>query len=137
MAAPTGAFVVKNATVTLESIAYANQCTKAKLVPDVPIQSVRTLVPDGAVQDTDSAIWTFEITALQINESGGLAKALRDATPGDELDVVLAPQAGSGKPQATFVIKALPVQFGDDQGKFAMFEAALPVVGQPVFGTVS
>ena len=137
MPAPTGAFVVRNATVTVESVAYANQCTKARLVPDTPIQTVRTLVPDGAVQDVDSSVWTFEISGLQINIAGGLAKALRDATAGDQLDIVLAPQAGTGNAQATFVALALPVPFGDEQGKFATTEIVLPVVGQPVFGTVA
>lgn len=137
MPAPTGAFVLKNATVTIESVAYANQCSKVRLVPDVPIQTYRTLVPDGAVQDVDSAVWTFEIAGLQINAAGGLAKVLRDATPGDELEVVLAPQAGTGNAQATFTVKALPVPFGDEQGKFSTIEVVLPVVGAPVFGTVS
>jgi hypothetical protein len=137
MPAPTGAFVYRDAHITVEAVDYANQLTKARLNPDTPIQTVRTLVPDGAVQDVDSAVWTFEVTALQINKTGGLAKALRDATPGDELDVVLVPQAGTGNPQATFTILAIPVPFGDDQGKFATFEAAFPVIGSPVFGTAS
>lgn len=137
MAAPTGAFVVKNATVTVEGTAYANQLTKAQLVPDTPIQSVRTLVPDGQVQDVDSPLWTFEVAGLQINDAGGFAKALRDASPGDQLDVVLQPQAGSGKAQATFTVIAIPVPFGDDQGKYAMVDTVLPVIGQPVFGTAA
>lgn len=137
MAVPTGVYVLKDASVTVDATEYANQCTRARLVPETPIQTVRTLVPDGIVQDVDSPAWTFEVAALQKNDTGGLAKALRDATPGAELDIVLVPKDGLSMPQATFTILALPVTFGGDQGKFADFEAVFPVVGQPVFGTTA
>lgn len=137
MAVPTDVYVLKNASVEVETVEYANQCTLARLVPETPIQTKRTLVPDGVVQDVDSPAWTFEISALQKNTSGGLAKALRDATPGSQLDVVLVPDDGLSKPQASFTILALPVDFGGEQGDWAEFEAVFPVVGQPVFGTTA
>lgn len=137
MSVVTGAFVMKNAVVTIDSVAYANQCATAMLEPDSPTQTYRTLVPDGAVNDVDSAVWTFKLKGLQINDSGGLAKALRDATPGDQLDVTLAPVNSAGKAQATFVIIAKPVAFGGDQGKFAEIDDEFAVLGQPTFGTVS
>lgn len=137
MTAATGVYVLRDASVTIDSVEYNNQCTRARLVPDVPIQTKRTLVPDGAVSDVDSAAWTFEVAALQKNDAGGLAKALRDATPGAELDVVLVPQDGLSKPQATFTILALPVTFGGEQGSWADFEAVFPVIGSPVFGTTA
>lgn len=137
MSAITGAFVMKNSVVTIDSVAYANQCAKARLVPDTPMQQYRTLVPDGVVSDVDSAVWTFEITFLQKNQSGGLAHALRSATAGDLLDVTLAPNNVSGDDQATFQIVAAPPPFGGDQGKFADAEMTFAVVGQPTFGTVS
>lgn len=137
MSVATGAFVMKNAVVTVDSVAYANQCSKAMLTPDVPTQTYRTLVPDGSVSDVDSAAWTFELTGLQINSSGGLAKALRDATVGDLLDVTLAPVNTSGEAQATFQIRAMPVPFGGEQGKFAEIDVTFAVNGQPTFGTVS
>lgn len=136
MAAPTGAFVLRDALVTVESTEYANQCGKARLVPDVPIQTFRTLVPDGVVQDVDSAVWTLELTILQINSTGGLARFLRESTPGDELDIVLAPKAGTGNRKATFTALAVPVDFGGDQGSFATSEVTLPVKGAPVFADI-
>ena len=135
MAAATGAIVYKDALVTIATVEYANQVTKARLVPDVPIQTVRTLVPDGVVQDVDSPVWTFELAGLQINATGGLAKALRDAAPGSSLAVVLQPKVGSSQPKATFTVMAVPAPFGGDQGSFLMMEMVLPVVGAPVFGT--
>lgn len=137
MPAPTGAYVMRNAVVTIDAVAYANQCATAQLVPDVPTQTYRTLVPDGVVQDVDSPVWTFKLKGLQINISGGLAKALRDATVGDILDVTLAPKNSTGEGQATFQIVAKPVVFGGDQGAFAEIDDEFAVLGQPTFGTVS
>jgi|1185.fasta_scaffold601881_2 hypothetical protein len=137
MAAATGAYVYKDALITVEGTDYANQLSKAVLVPDTPVQTYRTLVPDGSVVDVDSPAWTFEVSALQINIAGGLAKALRDASPGDDLDIVLVPKKGSGNPQASFTIKAAPVDFGGEQGGWQTFEKVFGVVGSPVFGTAS
>lgn len=135
MPAPTGAHVFRYALVTVDSVEYANQVTKARLVPDTPIQTVRTLVPDGVVQDVDSTVWTFELSGLQINIAGGLAKALRTLTPGEEVDVILQPKVGFSQPTATFTILALPAEFGGEQGSFLMTEMEFPVIGAPVFGT--
>lgn len=132
---PTGVYVLKNSSITVDGVEYNNQMSRSRLVPDTPIQTKRTLVPDGIVQDVDSPAWVWQVAGLQKSDAGGLAKALRDATAGDELDVVYLPLAGSGKPEATFTILALPVDFGGDQGSWADFEAVFPVVGQPVFGT--
>jgi hypothetical protein len=132
MPAPTGAFVAKNATVTIDAVQYANQVRIARLVPDQPVQTYRTLVPDGAVQDVDSAVWTFELTGLQINKEGGLARALRALTPGETVAVILAPQAGEGD-SAAFTIMGVQPPFGGEQGAFATMELVFPVVGSPVF----
>ncbi|MCT2277993.1 phage tail protein [Micromonospora chalcea] len=134
MSAAPGAHVIKNAVVTVDGVEYANQVSKARLVPDQPVQTMRTLVPDGVVQDVDSPVWTFELSGLQINVAGGLAKALRDAN-GGEVDVVLQPRAGSGQATATFTVLALMPEFGGNQGEWATQELSLPVQGQPVFGT--
>lgn len=137
MPAATGAFVIKDALVTVDSVAYANQARIARLVPDQPIQTYRTLVPDGAQQDVDSPVWTFELTGLQINQTGGLAKALRALNPGDEVEVVLAPNNTSGDDQATFTIKAMTPPFGGEQGSYAEMEMVFPVVGAPVFAAIA
>lgn len=134
MPAAVGAHVYKNAIVTIDEEEYANQLTTARLVPDQPVQTMRTLDPTGTLQDADSATWTFEISGLQINIAGGLAKALRDAN-GGELEVVLQPKAGSAQATATFTVVALMPEFGGEQGSWLTQELSLPVVGQPVFGT--
>lgn len=131
MAAPTGGFVYKNATLTIATVEYANQMRIARLVPETSIQSYRTLVPDGVVQDVDTPIWRLELTGLQINKAGGLAKALRAMDPGAVLACVLAPQAGEGE-SAAFSALAVPVPLGGEQGSFATMELVLPVIGEPV-----
>lgn len=136
MAVVAGVYVVRDALVTVETVEYANQATVARLVPDTPIQTQRTLVPDGAIVDVDSAVWTFEITMLQKNNTGGLAKVLRAATPGTEMDVILTPKNLAGEDTAAFTILAMPVPFGGTQGQFPTAEMVFAVKGQPVFTSV-
>lgn len=137
MAVASGVYVVRDASVEIDEIEYANQATVARLVPDVPIQSLRTLVPDGTIVDVDSASWTFELTAVQKNNTGGLAKVLRALAPGAELDIVLIPKDLAGEDKATFTVIGMPVPFGGPQGQFPTFEAVFPVKGQPVFSAVA
>lgn len=133
MAAPTGVHVMRNVVLTIGATDYANQVTKARLVPDTPIQTIRTLVPDGVVQDVDSTVWTLELSGVQNWLTGGLADALNDAA-GTELSIVLQPKSGTGQSTATFTIIAMPVEFGGEQGNFRTFEGEFPVVGAPTFG---
>lgn len=137
MAAPTGAHVYRNAVVTVDDVEYANQVRIARLVPDTPIQTYRTLVPDGVVQDVDTPAWTFELTGLQINMTGGLARALRAETVGSIVEVVLAPHDAVGEDQATFNIVVIPPPFGGEQGAFGTMEMVFPVQGQPVFAPIA
>lgn len=134
MPAPTGAQVYRDALITVDGVDYANQLKKARLVPDQPIQTYRTLVPDGVVQDVDSVVWTLELTGLQINISGGLAAYLR-TNSGLTLAWVLQPKTGSGKPTATFSAIALMPEFGGEQGTFQTMDLTLPVTGGVTFGT--
>jgi hypothetical protein len=137
MAAPTGAHVYRDAILTIAEVEYANQVRIARLVPNTPIQTYRTLVPDGAVQDVDSPVWTLELTGLQINRTGGLAKALRTAGAGAQLEVELAPHDATGEDLATFTVVVIPPPFGGEQGAFGTIELVLPVQGQPVFSSIS
>lgn len=137
MAAPTGAHVYRDAIVTIDEVEYANQVRIARLTPDTPTQTYRTLVPDGVVQDVDSAAWTFELTGLQINRTGGLAKALRALAPGEIVEVTLAPHDAVGEDQATFSIVSMPAPFGGEQGSFGTMEMVFPVQGQPVFSAIA
>ncbi len=138
MPAPVNTFVMRDALVTVDEVEYANQAWRARLVPTVPTVEQRTLVPDGTIVDVDNPLWTFELTIAQINKTGGLAKVLRDAAPGTELEIDLVPHdTGAGSPTATFTVKSMPTPFGGTQGELANNEIVLPVVGSPVFGVTS
>ncbi|MEV4384391.1 hypothetical protein AB0J68_01480 [Micromonospora sp. NPDC049580] len=128
------AHVMRNSLVTIATDEYAQtgQVTKARLVPDTPVQTKRTLVPDGVVQDIDSTVWSFELAGLQDYGTDGLAKALADLA-GTQVTVTVQPKAGSGQDTAEFVMVAMPVEFGGEQGNFREFDATFPVVGQPEF----
>lgn len=134
MPAYARAHVMRNATITIDSVQYANQLTKARLVPDVPIQTMRTLVPDGVLQDVDTAVWTLELSGVQDRGAGGLGAALDAAyAVGADIVAVIQPKIGSGQDVATVNFKPMPIEFGAEQGNFRTFEASFPVVGQPVF----
>ena len=133
MPTTAGAMVYRDALITVDGTDYTNQLKKARLVPDQPIQTYKTLVPDGTVQDTDTEVWTFEIEGLQINIAGGLAAYLRGLANGTTIACVLQPKRGVGLPTATFTAVALKPPFGGEQGAFLDQALVLPVNGTPVF----
>lgn len=135
MPTATGAQVYRDALITVDGTDYANQLRKGRLVPDQPIQTYKTLVPDGAIQDVDSATWVWELEGLQINTVGGLAYYLRTLATGTQIAVVLQPKTGVAQAKATFTAVALKVEFGGEQGAFLTKTLSLPVIGEPVFGT--
>lgn len=124
--------VIRNPVFTIEGVDYTGQATKARLVPETPVQTLRTLDPDTVLVDVDSPTWTFELAGIQ---QGTLAAALDAATPGDVLEVVLQLAPGTGKPVRTFNILAMPTPFGGEQGAHATFDLSFPVVDQPAKST--
>lgn len=139
MTAPSSnqAFVLRNALIVVSATTYSNLFTKTRLVPNTDVQTLITLVPDGIVQDVGTTVWEWQVTFAQDwTNNTGVADLFFDNN-GTQLAVKMAPKAVSGQPQATFTIVALPVDFGGDQGAFNTADATFPVIGQPVFGTVS
>lgn len=131
----TGAMVYRDAVVTIDGTAYTNQLRKARLVPTQNIQTYATLVPDGAVQDVDAPIYSWEIEGLQINIAGGLAAYLRGLAVGANISVIQQLKSGVGQPKATFTAVAMVPEFGGEQGAFMVKTLSLPVLGIPVYGT--
>lgn len=130
------AMVIRNPTITLESVAYANQVSKARLVPDTPIQTMRTF--GGVDQDRDTPSWTLELAGHQDRGAGGLADALDDAVAaGTTLTLVLQPKPGTGQDTATCEVVPVPVEFGGEVGAWKAFEVTLAVIDQPVFSQSS
>jgi hypothetical protein len=130
MAAPAGAFVMRNASVKFAGTEYANQVSKVRFVPDTPIQTMRTLVPDGIVQDIDSTAWTLELSGIQdLTVAQGLARYLFD-NEGTTVACLVQPKATAGVVVGCNVI-LVPAELGGEQGDWAQFEIELPVVGKP------
>lgn len=137
MAAPLGAYVLRDAAFTVEATDYANQCTSVVLTPEQPTQTIRTMVPDGIVQDVDSAVWTCSINGIQDYKAAqGFARFLTDMA-GQEIDIVFTPRKGTGNATATVTCIAKAVPFGGEQGSFTTFSVELPVKGAPVFGVAA
>ncbi|GAB3817468.1 hypothetical protein [Kribbella italica] len=131
MAAPAGAYVLRDALVKIEATDYAAQCTSVMLTPEQPTQTLRTMVPDGIVQDVDSAVWTLSINGIQdYVEAQGLARYLTEMS-GTDVDLEFEPKKGGVKATVTAVAKAVP--FGGEQGAFTTFSVELPCKGAPVF----
>jgi hypothetical protein len=135
MPAYAGAFVIRNALVSFAATDFTNQCTKARLVPETPTQTLRTLVPDGAIVDVDSTVWTLELSGIQDWETGGFA-AYCNTNNGALVAVTIAPQNTTAKRKATISARVVPVPFGGDQGKFADFDLTLACNGQPVIAAL-
>lgn len=130
--------VMKDSLVEFETVDHANELTRARLVPETPSQTTRTLVPDGAITDVDSPTWTLELAGLQKHITGGLGLLLNTTTPGDLLDVVYEPRAGVvGQPSYAFQVVSKPIPVGGDQGAQALFEVVLEVIGAPVKSIIS
>lgn len=132
MTAYGNAFVIRNALVKFGGTDFTNQVNKARLVPDTPVQTMRTLVPDGLVTDVDSTQWQLELSGVQDWETGGLAAYL-NTNNGALVTVIIAPVAGSGKRQATCSVRVFPVEFGGEQGNWSTFDVTFPVQGIPAF----
>lgn len=131
MTAPAGAYVLRDALFTVVGTDYANQCTSVVMTPEQETQTLKTMVPDGIVQDVDTATWTLSINGIQDYVAAqGLARFLTDNS-GVQLAIVFEPKKGGVTATATVVGKAVP--FGGEQGAFTTFDVQLPMIGAPVF----
>lgn len=128
----TRAMVFKKPTVTIESVNYSAQLSKARLVPDTPIQTMRTF--SGVDQDTDVASWTLELAGHQDRGTGGLGDALDDAVAaGTTLTLMIQAKTGAGQDVATVEIVPVPIEFGGETGNWKAFEQTFACIDQPVF----
>ena len=137
MAVPTARTgVIRNVKLTISTYDFEATIRKARLVPETNKTVYRTCVPEGVVVDVDNPAWTLELEGMQDHaEALGLCRLLTDHH-GEELDCVLAPRNEDGYREATFTVMAEAVPFGDEEGAFASFEAALGLVGQPVWDDI-
>lgn len=137
MPAPAGAYVLRNCSIVIDDVDYANQLTKATLEPDQDTQTLKTLVPDGLVQDVDSPVWSLKIEGVSDwTPNQGLAWRFSQSI-GEKLTATLVPKVGDNQPNATFTVVSMAPSMGGEQGNWNTMEMELPVDGQPVFGTTA
>lgn len=131
MTAPAGAYVLRDALFTVAGTDYANQCTSVIMTPEQETQTLKTMVPDGIVQDVDTATWTLNVNGIQDYVTAqGLARYLTEHS-GEQIAIVFEPKKGGVSATVTAVAKATP--FGGEQGAFTTFDLQLPMIGEPVF----
>jgi hypothetical protein len=126
------AMVFRNPTVTIDEVAYTNQVSKARLVPDTPTQVMVTF--GGVDKDRGTTTWTLELAGHQDRGTGGLADALDDAAAaGEPIEIEIQARAGAGQDTATVSFIPVPVEFGGESGEWKSFDQTFEVVDQPVF----
>jgi hypothetical protein len=130
-------YVIKNlASFKIGGVEYKDQITKARLVPETPVQTLRTF--GGVDVDVDSTAWTLEIAGHQDRGSGSLGAALDTAVAaGTTVSFCITPKSGSGQDQASGSVRPVPMEFGGEAGSWKLFELELGVVDQPTFGQTS
>lgn len=122
--------VIRNSLFEIDGTDYSNQVNTVEFLPDTPVQTYRTLVPDGAITDTDSATWTLHLTGVQDFGTGSLGKKLRE-NAGLDMDVVYQPVVGVGQDHVEAVIRGVQLPVGGAQGSFRTFDITLGVIGEP------
>lgn len=124
--------VFRNPIVTIDDVEYTDQCSKARLVPDTPVQTMRTF--GGVDKDRDSTSWVLELAGHQDRGAGGLAAALdAAAAAGEPIEIEIQARAGAGQDMATAMIVPVPVEFGGEAGAWKTFDATFEVIDEPTF----
>jgi hypothetical protein len=129
-----GARVFRDGLFKLSGTDFTNQSWEITMDGDTPIQQQRTLVPDGAISDVDTALWKISLEGLQDWETTGLAKFLWD-NRGAQVAFVFAPRKGSGLSQHSGTLICVAPPSGGKQGEFLQMQMELPILGEPVKGT--
>lgn len=122
--------VLRNAILTIDETTYDAKVKTALFTPETQISTYPVLDPVGAIQSVGQPIWTLQLVGVQDYGSTGICKYLTDHH-GEEIDVVLIPQAEDTWPQMTATVIAMATPFGGTSGEQAEFDITLPVVGQP------
>lgn len=124
--------VFRNPIVTIDSVAYTSQVTKARLVPDTPTQTMVTF--GGVDKDRGTTTWTLELAGHQDRGAGGLADAIDDAVAaGENLEIVIETRSSTGEDMATCTFVPVPVEFGGESGEWKLFDQTFEVIDQPAF----
>ena len=89
------AYVLRDFTFTLGGTDFANAATTAQLKPSTNISTLKTLIPDGVIQDIDTTVWVLSLAGVADWKLGGLANGLTDRLRGACREAGLRTQTNS------------------------------------------
>lgn len=109
---------------------YKCQLRSVVLTPDVNVERIKTLCPDGQFSNVDDPEWNLDIGYLMGTDSAdpSLADFLLE-NQGEQMPFYFAPIAGGAG--YTGEVTAVPGPIGGDQGSFSEQTVSLPIDGQP------
>ncbi|MDG4821278.1 hypothetical protein O7635_05350 [Asanoa sp. WMMD1127] len=127
----------RDATLEIGGETYEGAVGRARLVPTTETVEYPT-IDGGNIVHSGAPRWRFEMSAIQDWALDGISRAINDAAvAGDNLPVTLQLKAGTGQPDASFVMVPVAVPFGGDQGQILQWEQDFAVVDQPTIGIAS
>jgi hypothetical protein len=134
------AFVFVNPIVTLGSTPNDVTCelSKAELTPAITMKDAGSLC--GPAELPGDIKWTFDLEGFQAYDSTtpDLARFLFDNRRQTVPFSMVCKDApvGADNPKISGECVCVPGQFGGTQSEIAVFQASLPLVGEPVFDDV-
>jgi hypothetical protein len=126
-------YVVKDITITIDSVDYACAVVSCVLTPAVQTVEWTTSCPDGNGSDTGATKWTLDLDVATSSNPLELARILMD-NDGAVVTFSFVPD-GVNNPTETVggSVRCAPVPFGGTAGSVAQGSVSLPVIGQPVW----
>lgn len=109
---------------------YQCQLRSVVMTPDVNIERIKTLCPDGQYSNVDDPEWNLDLGYLmgEDADNGSLADFLLE-NQGEKMPFWFAPT--SGGPGYTGIVTIVPGPIGGEQGSFSEQSVSLPIDGQP------
>jgi|SRR5215471_1821246 len=131
------AFVFVNPIVTLGTPGSDVTCelSKAELTPNITMKDAGSLC--GPAELPGDIKWTLDLEGFQAYDAStpDLARYLFDHRRESVAFTMLCKDAGQGptNPLISGTVVCVPGQFGGTQSEVAVFQASLPLVGEPSF----
>src|SRR5690606_41529189 len=122
----SNAFIMRSSIAELDTNDYAEELSRAELVPDTQVELLK-LLKGNTVSDVDNPSWTFAISGIQDWTVSQCLCDFLNANHGDKIEVTFLPLLGTGQRSATFRVIAMSPNVGGEQGPWATFELELPV----------
>jgi hypothetical protein len=138
--------VLKNADLELGTAAagtdYGLQLTSITATPDVAVERIKTVKPEGRFASVDEPEWSLDLGYLYgyddaAAEDAAFTEYLMNHN-GEIVDFTFRPlHAVAGSPEYTGQCRLVAGPLGGDQGAFSTQTVSLPVEGQIAVGTIA